>query len=328
MMIKDCIDRIEEDVELERLFARELLDKVEWIREGTHRGDVTGCPLSFLYGKMGLKPQLDIQVEMVMAIGRAHHVVLEVLEDHAKEYEAVWKEIINTIDLYKDHPLEIKTSRMSVGDQEKLLEMDIWLEQLCSASIATGKSMARIFTLNIISGIPTAWRVYFREGGLKNFAMELLRRRDLNQKAYHERDPLILLPESPRYEWQCTRRVKHRMIHCRWKHICIKHHPYTTVQNLLRNKYDEKFVDAMKWIQSGEDRVSNLSWEYAPITLTAWVRGDHETYTSYIDGTGAHMCSCLGEKRYKVVCKHILYLTLWAWFKGKINLREMKFLLF
>ena len=315
--------RIEEDLELENLFAKELLRKSTWVREGTHRGDVTRCMLKTLYGKMGLQPQLDPHTEMVMGLGRAHHIVFEVLEDHLKEFEVTWNEIINTLDLYKENALEIKTSRMGISNEERLLKMKNWIEQLKSASIATGKSMSRLFYVHIISGIHKAWQFHFKDSELQDFAIEIIRRRNLLWESFAKRDPKILLNEVPRYEWECWRRTKHRIVQCRWKHVCIKWHPDFGINELLLNKYDRKLEDAMAWIQSGVERVDKFTVEREPLAISANVRGEHSTYALVV-GESEKFCGCIGAKRHKIICRHGVYLPLYSWIKGHISALEMR----
>jgi len=106
-----------------------------------------------------------------------------------------------------------------------------------------------------------------------------------------------------------------------------------SLHDKLKAKYKRKFTEALKWILEN-DRISQYiigredtqEEKNVLVGLSAVVKGEHDKYVVDIS-FDKHFCNCLGSKSHKTVCKHIIYLALYSFFKGKISSLELEKLL-
>lgn len=95
----------------------------------------------------------------------------------------------------------------------------------------------------------------------------------------------------------------------------------------LKEKFGRKFVEATKMLSDGLGRVRNLVIEKEPILeITASVKGGHGEYVTMVNEK-EFFCDCMGSKSHKTICKHVIFLVLYTFYKGLIKSSDVEKLL-
>ncbi|RLJ03519.1 MAG: hypothetical protein DRP11_00565 [Candidatus Aenigmatarchaeota archaeon] len=89
----------------------------------------------------------------------------------------------------------------------------------------------------------------------------------------------------------------------------------------LREKFGKRLEEVLAWKW---DRIRNYAFERRDdgVTISAEVEGNTGVYSCLISENEL-FCSCKGQTVHKTVCKHLLFLCLYAYFTLDVDEDEM-----
>lgn len=217
------------DEEVERRFAEALLQAGKRERNGIHQSDVGGyCLAKAVWRRMDFASEADVKSEIVKAVGRGQHEILEALKGYVREAEVEWNGITFTIDLLGEELIEIKTTRSYLKRDKETGEEDptsslreSYIAQLRNYCVATGRKSGILYVVHITGNVAgRAYRIEFTDEELREAAEAMLRRKAVLEECLElikkgrkiEEVAAKLAPFSPGYDFECG--------NCEFKKAC------------------------------------------------------------------------------------------------------------
>ncbi len=185
----------------------------EFKRERWHVTDGIYCPRKVFFRRIGVKEPFREEFTLIRLFGKALHILLEVYK--YKEVRVEKDGIIGTIDMIRDKPVEIYTTRKSLKNEKEVEKAFSYkIKQLGAYCYMTNSSYGYLVVLYIAGDykppfpILKVYRIYFEEEELEKIWNEINRRIKLIAVSIKDRS----VPEEKGESWECE--------YCPYKSLC------------------------------------------------------------------------------------------------------------
>lgn len=195
---------IKRDEAFEKFWLAELRAIPQRKRESSediHVSDLIFCLRKAYFDLKGLESEDEDKSVLFKVVGKAHHSALQVLRGHLSEMRVKKYGVSGTIDLFKDVPIEIKSTRKNVESVSDI--SPLYLRQLAYYGVMMGSLAGKLAILNIIQANFRVFDVAYSEDEFDRNSEEFFGRRDLLLKAVRENNVSIIPPPPPEEKWQC-----------------------------------------------------------------------------------------------------------------------------
>lgn len=211
--IEKGLPSIVRDKEFEDKFLQDLKQKMnaedeERLNE-IHVSDLVYCLKKAYYRRKGFEKIETRESLMTKSIGKGLHEFYELLKNYVKEAEVRKYDVVGTIDMLGEYPVELKTSRKNIKDVSDIPEN--YIRQIAYYCILTNKKIGFLIHIYIVKPSIKIFKLDYSQV-IEKYKKEFFERLEKLKKALEDDDPSIL--EGSNYSWECKE--------CPFRSICLK----------------------------------------------------------------------------------------------------------